>query len=87
MCKRETAVRATGEVTKLIRMDFPRGALEPASAALSTEQAAASVGLSPDSVVALLVETQTTDVVMHVTSAAFPLVTPNLQAIAQIEAR
>lgn len=87
MCRQETVVSpATGAEKKLIQMDFPLEALRPVSPKVSKQQVAASLGLSADSVVTMM-QTQTTDVMVHVEASAFPNVRPDLQVIAQINAR
>lgn len=86
MCRQETVVSPATGAEKLIEMDFPLDALRSVSPKVSEQQVAASLSLSADSVIAMM-QTQTTDVMVHVEALAFPNVRPNLQAIAQIDAR
>ncbi|KAF1327373.1 putative isomerase, partial [Globisporangium splendens] len=76
-----------GEEKKLVQMDFPRGSLQPVLPGISKEQVAASIGISPESVIAVEQIGTTTDVLLHVDAAVFPSIRPDFAAIAQIEAR
>lgn len=87
VCRQETVESpATGALMKLIVMDFPLKSLRPVASDVSKQQVAVSLGLSPESVVAMT-QTQTTDVMVHIEASEFANVRPDLQAIAQIDAR
>ncbi|GAB9472913.1 hypothetical protein Gpo141_00010078, partial [Globisporangium polare] len=77
---------ATGAEKKLVLMDFPLLPLTPVSAAVTKEQLASSLGISPESILATS-GTQTADVLVHIEAAAFPSVEPDFGKIAEIDAR
>lgn len=88
VCRQETVVSpTTGGLKKLIQMDFPLEPLRPVGPHVSRQQVAASLGLSSADTVVAMTQTQTTDVMVHIKASTFLDIRPDLQAIAQIDAR
>lgn len=86
VCNLETATSSTGETKQLICMDFPLLELFPARETISTVELADSLGIPPTSILALKQKAHS-DVLVHIESASFPLLKPNMQKIAALDAR
>lgn len=71
---------------QLILMDFPLRSLHAAAPSITIESLASALGISSASVLAVK-QTQMTEVLVHIESAAFPFVQPNFPKILAIDAR